>query len=1017
MKLILEKGLEHQQRAVQAIADLFEGIQFAEASVSTQNPTFYPLDPSFGCNLRQIQANEANGVRACDRGHIHLDKADAPLPIDIKMETGTGKTYVYTQAIYELNKRYGFRKFIVVVPSLAIKAGARQFLSDPSFLYHFKEECAYKREIRLSTVERIKSVNRGRRYAPGEICEFCEGGGEDKIDVLLVNKELLMAGKVLSRDDYDITTLDGASRPFDMLRNTRPIVIIDEPHRFSRDQKAYEAIVDEIRPQCIIRFGATFPDIPKRERPKEKKRKGHATREGAKKSTIDYRNLLYDLDAAKAFNSDLVKGIYKEHFSPSTSGKEEKVKILSIESRRHIVFSHITKDGNSSHTLGIGDSLGIIAPELSDLQIEGVDRGAVCFSNGQEKRTGEQFSVDVFTRSYQEAMIQLALERHFETERDNFACPTKIKTLALFFIDDIAAFRGDSHGEGAWLRDTFDRLLKEALEKELTHECATTNEHYRSYLEASLKDIAACRAGYFARDNADKDDAIVQEVDEILHNKKKLLSLTHEDGSYNTRRFLFSKWTLKEGWDNPNVFTIAKLRSSGSEISKLQEVGRGLRLPVDENGTRVNNKKFYLNYIVDFTEANFANKLVAEINQTLPEAISASIPMEEIIRVAELRKIDKWDLLKELEEKEYITAEELKINPEYCLDLQNDYPEFELKGINPTKVRDRNKTIEETVKIRQEEFDKLKTLWQQLNRKYIIYYDKGVDASLENALPELLEKSANHSNSLDSKREKVIVREDGHVSIEDEVGRQLRYSVRPLPYNLFLQRIHESTYIPIRSVHRALCQLAATDEGKKCLASEGYFSEATTALFSLYFKEWKTSNLVGRIHYYKLPIKTRETRLTKKDGNPKESVTRADIGLKFLEKEKTPKKYLYDTFCYDSDLEKEHYKNGEQIDSIVVYGKIPRRSIAIPTIAGENYSPDFMYVVKKADGTLELNLIIECKGIDSESDLRGSEKIKIACAKAFFEEVKEEWEQEGVKVTYRLQLNRNSMESFIKDLL
>lgn len=164
--------------------------------------------------------------------------------------------------------------------------------------------------------------------------------------------------------------------------------------------------------------------------------------------------------------------------------------------------------------------------------------------------------------------------------------------------------------------------------------------------------IPACHAGYFAQDNSDSDEAIANEVADILHNKKGLISLRKEDGSFNTRRFLFSKWTLKEGWDNPNVFTIAKLRSSGSDNSKLQEVGRGLRLPVDENGNRISNEEFKLNYIVDFTEADFAERLVDEINGELPETLTLS--QDALDKVAKERDVDPDDLFIELMSKKYI---------------------------------------------------------------------------------------------------------------------------------------------------------------------------------------------------------------------------------------------------------------------------------------------------------------------------------------------------------------------------
>ncbi len=247
--------------------------------------------------------------------------------------------------------------------------------------------------------------------------------------------------------------------------------------------------------------------------------------------------------------------------------------------------------GRKFYNLQVGDSLSVINSELKGLIIAGIGSNFVEFSNGQEKRVGEEFTVDIFSNSYQEQMVRLAIQRHFETERANFDRPCKIKTLALFFIDNIDSYRGDENGT-AWLCSIFEQLLLDRIEYELLQPCSP---EYRAYLDASKADAFACHAGYFAKDNSDSDDSIAEEVDEILHNKKKLLFIKNEeDGSFNTCRFLFSKWTLKEGWDNPNVFTIVKLRSSGSDNSKIQEVGRGLRLPVDEFGNRISNEEFML---------------------------------------------------------------------------------------------------------------------------------------------------------------------------------------------------------------------------------------------------------------------------------------------------------------------------------------------------------------------------------------------------------------------------------------
>ena len=168
---------------------------------------------------------------------------------------------------------------------------------------------------------------------------------------------------------------------------------------------------------------------------------------------------------------------------------------------------------------------------------------------------------------------------------------------------------------------------------------------YKDYLKKSLDDLSLTHGGYFSKDNDDKDEKIQKEIDEILHDKESLLSLD------NTRRFIFSKWTLREGWDNPNVFTICKLRSSGSNTSKLQEVGRGLRLPVNEYMARVKDDKFMLNYIVDFKEKDFANSLINEINESVEAELNKEELTEDTIRLVALKfGISKDEILKRLDE-------------------------------------------------------------------------------------------------------------------------------------------------------------------------------------------------------------------------------------------------------------------------------------------------------------------------------------------------------------------------------
>ena len=646
MELKLESGLEHQMLAVDAISDVFKMVEIDQEVANSSNPIVNLDSRQLGANMRAVQRNERQNVALKFRTDQPVGNA---LCLDIKMETGTGKTYVYTHTIFELHKLYGINKFIIAVPSIPIKAGTGAFLNETYARAHFKNTLGYDAEISLGVLEAEKKQKKGRKYFPSVVRNFVEGSRQNtnKIYVLLVNRSLLTNGKMLTRNDYDVTVADYA-RPFDALRATHPFVIIDEPHTFSRDQKAYKVIMQELAPQCIIRFGATFPMT--------------TIGKGKKKMVVrDYEHLLYDLNAQRSFASNLIKGVMKEHFEPANNSNE-KVKLLSIEDKKTATFQYISQTKKESKSLGVGDSLSILSNDLAGLTITGLTNDTVTLSNGMDKRKGEEFCVDIYSSSYQESMMRLAIQRHFETERENFHREKgRIKTLALFFIDDIVSFRGDDQGNGAWLREKFDHLLTSQLKAELKKD---NSEEYEAYLKESLKDIAACRAGYFSQDNNDSDEAVKKEVDDILRNKTELLSIVGTDGEYNTRRFLFSKWTLKEGWDNPNVFTICKLRSSGSENSKLQEVGRGLRLPVDEFGNRVKDDSFYLNYIVDFTERDFADRLVMEINEDVQTGSLTHITLEDMQRVAALRKTTDLALLMELVQKQYVLDLDRKLNPE-----------------------------------------------------------------------------------------------------------------------------------------------------------------------------------------------------------------------------------------------------------------------------------------------------------------------------------------------------------------
>lgn len=984
MELILQQGLPHQQKAVDVVCDAFKGIHPTAPAVFYENPTFYQKDPHIGTNIKAIQKD----LPAEFRSNIPLND-DGYLSLDIKMETGTGKTYVYTKTIYELHKRYGFNKFIIAVPSLAIKAGTAQFLQDSYARKHFADSCSYDAEIEPLVLTAPKNKKKGRSYFPGVVSDFVKGSchNTNKIYVLLVNMQLLTGAKVLTKDDYDYG-VEGFYKPLDAIAATKPIVMIDEPHRFSRDQKAFKIITEQIKPQAIIRYGATFPEI--------------TIGRGKNKITIrDYQNLLYDLNACASFNQGLIKGVAKEHFDP-ISKKEAKVKIFSIENKEAVHFQYKQKDtATKSFELKKGDSLSIIAEAFAGVTISGIGKNFVEFSNGITKNTGEELDVDIYMTSYQEQMLRLALQRHFETERENF-CDRKykIKTLALFFIDDITSYREDTDGKEPYLRIAFEKLLKEQLEKTI----ASLNEHdeeYKKYLEASLADLQACHAGYFAQDNNDTDENVAKEVDTILHGKKELLSFTRENGEPNTLRFLFSKWTLKEGWDNPNVFTIAKLRSSGSDNSKLQEVGRGLRLPVDENGNRISNEDFTLNYIVDFTEANFAQNLVDQINGEVPQ--SNTISEEKLQQVAEKLGISDDELFEELLVNKRYIDRHYNIRPETKAQFFEEYPEF-AAGLKSGKVKDRNNEKPKPVKIRKAVYNEIKELWETINHRYLMFYDDDLDDNIEDIVLSIFEKDVFTTLVMSSERNKI--HSDGStVNVISEAGVQYVVSSR-IPYSLFLKRISNVTNLPIKVLHVALCRYAK----KHGTSFTTLLNDNSVAAFCKEFATWKTENLQGRFKYERSKAPLGATALTYADGSVRSEVAQGRIGTKIMPG--TPSaKYLYDAYAYDSPLERDNIM--ADIEEVIVYGKIPRASIAIPTIAGSMYSPDFMYVVKHSNGDKELNIIIETKDVEGKTDLRSEEKVKIDCAKVFFNTLT----ADGYKVHFRTQIGNKQMIQIINEVM
>ena len=972
MSIILQAGLPHQDKALELINSVFEGVNIFKTANNFENNRIDVHSPVLLENIKMIQKHIHPSMRSDNSISDYLN-------IDIKMETGTGKTYVYTKMIYELNKKYGFNKFIILVPTTPIKAGTGQFIKATYVKNHFRDQ-KYNAEIELHILNSQKK-KKGRDYFPSSVSEFVKGSKLEinKIHVLLVNSQMLMAKTM--KKEYD-QSFEGFSKPLESLRGTCPIVIIDEPHRFDKNNKTFKFLIDNIKPQCIIRFGATYPDLNKGK---------------------DYHNLIYNLGSCEAFNQTLVKGVVVEYLS-DISEKDIKVKLTSITKNPLMAHLQIQKSQKiSTYKLMKGDSFSVIDENFKGIDVQSISNTEVLLTNGLVLRNSDAIYPSVFGVTYQELMIKLALIRHFEVERKNFQRKHKIKTLALFFIDSIYSYRGTNND--GYLKLAFEKILIELLGNEITEidkliDKGYSYGEYKAYLYASLADIGATNSGYFSQDNATSDEEIIEEVNEILNEKEKLLSIRNEDGSFNTRRFIFSKWTLREGWDNPNVFTIAKLRSSGSETSKLQEIGRGLRLPVDENGNRISDEQFYLNYIIDYSEKDFADRLIKEINGDNPEKYKLTEDI--IMKVAQSLGYTFETFKGELMFKGYIDND-LNVKQEKSQDMVVEYPQL-LGGLQNDKVVNKNKKETGEVRIRPNVYKELAILWERLNEKYFITYDDITDDELIGEVYNIFKKDIGNILTIKSIREEIEFCGE-NVAKRDGAGTVLQID-NNLPYNIFLSKIYERTNLPIKIIHSALVKYS-----KEVTLSDSFFNEATIGSFVIEFFERKQELLMTRFSYQKITAPIHPTALTDEKGIIKKVIAQGRLG-KVADNSKVPEKYLYDICAFDSILEKDNILT-DNIKQVLVFGKIPNKSIRIPTIVGESYSPDFMYVIEKFNGTKQLNLVIETKGKDNLSDLMGKEKYKIQCAEKFFALMK----LQGYEVVFKRQLNANNVKAIIEKIL
>lgn len=959
-----EKNLPHQKAGVDAVMNVFvSAIPHQTDNVAIRllaNPELNLSEQQYYNNIKNVQ--EFNAIE-----HSKDNYDTKSNVIDVSMETGTGKTYTYTKTIFDLNKSFGINKFIIIVPTLSIKAGTVNFLKSDALKEHFRDD--YERELKTYVVESQKNSGKNTKsYMPQAIHDFVEASNFNKkyIHILVINSGMINSKSLT--DTYDVGLLDNQfDTPFAALSAVKPFIIIDEPHKFPTGKKTWENI-EKFNAQYIVRYGATFSE--------------------------GYKNLVYRLTAVDAFNEDLVKGI-DAYIEDIVGDGSANLKFVKSDGKEAIF--ELTENGNKkTFKLAKDESLSKTHSAIHDLTLDALNKSTAVLSNGIELKIGSSINPYSYDQTLADNMMLKAVKEHFKLEKEYLTQRPRIKPLTLFFIDDIEGYRDGNHIAGS-LKTKFEEYVLAEANKLLKTE---KDEFYRNYLEKTVQDVSSVHGGYFSKDNSDKDDKIEQEINEILHDKELLLSLE------NPRRFIFSKWTLREGWDNPNVFQICKLRSSGSTTSKLQEVGRGLRLPVNEYMCRVKDRNFTLNYYVDFTEKDFVDSLVKEVNdssfkETVPSKFTQELKDKILSQYPDL---SSRTLMNEVFDDKIIDDNDNFKDSDAYSRLKAKYPAAFPTGVKPRKIKKATDGKKRT-KMRIGKFTELKELWDLINQKAVIEYKINSEHEFLSIFKSFMLEEADRftKSGVHTRIDRIYIHNDTAMSKSIISDDDNFAKLNTMSYREFLDNLSQTIFAKHDTLHKVFCDI------KDTINITDYLNIQTIRKIKSGFSKYLLNNSFNKfsLGYNVISGSIHPTKFTNADGNPLSEVLSSDLGV-LQDYTKSPlDSYLFEEVFYDSELERLNITDKE-ILSVAVFTKIPKNSIKIPVAGGYTYSPDFAYVVKTTSGDY-LNFIIETKNVDGKDSLRLEEQRKIEHAQALFNQISKTF-----KVEFMTQFANDEIYDLIK---
>lgn len=961
------KRLDYQEQCRDQILGVFKGIDLREPENDIQrivNPVF-----EIGA-IKDLLLENIENLRLKQKitqGSVGIEKS---LNCDILMETGTGKTFCFLECVYALHQNYHLSKFIVLVPSNAIKLGV------------------------------LKSVEITREFFKSEYSTHLESYEDIRSFILASNHKccvLVMTFSAFNKEKNTINQsclentnlFNGAKSYMQALAGMRPIVILDEPHRFLGDKtKKY---LEQLNALITLRFGATFKD--------------------------DYNNLIYVLDSKKAFDCALVKSISVASVGESNEYFLELKWVVKIQNGYEAAINYTNLEKKTkSVKVKEHDNLGALTQisALEDYIVEKITKTEIRFLNGFNLLLDQKEPFSHLLEGEQEVMLKEAIKSHFEREEGLFK--KGIKALCMVFISGVNSYLSENE-KPAKLALLFEKLYQQKLEEVLKK---PLDENYRAYLERTKDAIYKVHGGYFAKSNKEGDETKTIEL--ILKEKEKLLSFDSD------LRFIFSQWALQEGWDNPNVMTICKLAPSHSNITKLQQIGRGLRLAVNDKGERITKEH------ADFDFVNELVVIVPQVEGDFVGAIQQEISEHSLIKqVFSAEELEKSGVVKKgyygvlfetleglgfgektgdesfkliLNQNEFLEKEpELeRLKDEKYLDFEKLKDFLKDRLIGNSRVRNKNERKTEKIKINKENFKKFETLWAGLNHQARIAY--AIDS--ESLIDEIIKK-INASFKVSSK----IVSVTTHKKVEtmgNDAKTEIfeRESACVWSLHEFISALSNKVKLSFKSVAKVLENI---DENKFNEIKKNE-QEGLRHLEEL-FLEIIYQNIKDKISYQmrETTIKNRKNDAFYDEKGEIREFLDGSLGADKYEIKNSSvrEKCLYENFMQvDSEIEKDTIEESNDT-KIIVFGKLPR--VKIPIGLNQTYSPDFGYVVENNDK--KVLLVVETKGVDKKSELRPEEERKISTAKKFFEALK----KQGVNIEYETKLSNDQSSALINEVL